>query len=155
MLRALLGVATLTALIALSPSPSSSAANGSPTPAPTPTPYKPLAIPTPAATPWGPLSLGGVAIADTADNVRGRLGQPFLTNVKPEISVWTYPMDLNHVELNVFMRHGRVTGVTASLTGGAKQSLFTDPFGVRLGDGVDVLLSTRGTPPKQTENRSS
>jgi len=155
MARALLGAAILTALIALNPAPSGSAANGSPTPAPTPTPYKPLAIPTPAATPWGPLSLGGVAIADTTEEVRARLGLPFLTNEKPEISVWTYPMDMNHVALNVFMRHGRVTGVIASLTGGAKKSLFIDPFGVSLGDGIDVLLSTRGTPSKQTENRSS
>jgi len=155
MFGALLGAATLAALLLLSPARGGGAAGGTPTPLPTPTPYKPLPVPSPLATPWSPLSLGGVAIADSADDVRGRLGPPFLTNEKPEISIWTYPMDMNHVSLNVFMRHGRVSGVTASLAAGAKQSLFTDPFGVHLGDGVDVLLSTRGTPSKQAENRSS
>lgn len=147
MLAALLAVAVLAATA--SPAPTGSLA-----PSPSPTSYKPLPIPTPAATPWGSLSLAGVTLADTADAVRARFGEPFLTNTKPEISVWTYPMDANHVALNVFMQHGRVVGVTASLTGGAKQSLFVDPFGLHLGEGIDALLSTRGQPSKMVENRS-
>lgn len=123
-------------------------------PKPSPTSYKPLPIPTPGATPWSPLSLGGVSLADTSDAVRARLGDPFLTNQKPEVLVWTYPMDVNHVALNVFLRHGRVVGVTASLSGAAKQSLFVDPFGLHLGEGIDTLLSIRGQPTKMVENRN-
>jgi hypothetical protein len=133
----------LAALLAVAVLAAAAPPSGSPAPSPSPTPYKPLAIPTPAATPWGSLSLAGVTLADTADAVRTRLGEPFLTNAKPEISVWTYPMDVNHVALNVFMQHGRVVGVTVSLSGGAKQSLFVDPFGLHLGEGIDALLSTR------------
>jgi hypothetical protein len=146
-LAALLAVAVLAAT-------APSAPPRSPGPSPSPTSYKSLPIPTPAATPWGPLSLAGVTLADTSDAVRARLGEPFLTNAKPEISVWTYPMDVNHVALNVFMQHSRVVGVTVSLSGGAKQSLFADPFGLHLGEGIDSLLSTRGQPTKMVENRN-
>ena len=145
------GVLFVTSSAIASQAPSSPGAS---TPAPSPTSYKPLVIPTPGATPWSPLSLGGVTLADTADDVRARLGEPFLTNEKPEITVWTYPMDVNHVALNVFLRHGRVVGVTASLGGGAKKSLFVDPFGLHLGDGIDTLLSTRGQPSKVAQNRN-
>ena len=63
-------------------------------------------------------------------------------------------MDVNHVALNVFMHNARVVGVTVSLTGGAKQSLFVDPFGLHLGEGIDTLLSIRGQPTKMVENRN-
>jgi hypothetical protein len=144
----------LAALLAVTVLAASSPSTGSPAPSPSPTSYKPLSIPTPAATPWGPLSLAGITLADTSDAVRARFGEPFLTNEKPEISVWTYPMDVNHVALNVFLQHKRVVGVTVSLTGGAKQSLFVDPFGLHLGEGIDALLSTRGQPTKMVENRN-
>jgi hypothetical protein len=152
LLAALIAVAFFAA--SSSPGSPAAASPGISTPAPSPTSYKPLPIPTPGATPWSPLSLAGVSLADTADEVRARLGAPFITNEKPEVLVWTYPMDLNHVALNVFLRHARVVGLTVSLSGGAKHSLLVDPFGLHLGEGIDTLLSIRGQPTKMVENRN-
>src|SRR5271165_5170981 len=124
-------------------------------PSPTPTPYKPLAVPTPGATPWSPLSLAGVTLGDTPDAVRARLGEPSVENVKPEITVWTYPMDMGRVNLNVFISHARVNSVSAALANGAKQSKFADPYGVHLGDGVDSMTSSRGDPGDLSANRNT
>jgi hypothetical protein len=125
------------------------------TPSPTPTPYKPLAIPTPGATPWSSLSLAGVTLGDTPDDVRARLGEPSVENVKPEQTVWTYAMDNSHVNINVFLRHGRVNSISAALANGAKLSKFADPYGVHLGDGVDTMTSARGDPVDLSANRNS
>lgn len=152
-----LGLVILAASIAsgsLAAPPASPTAGTTASPAPSPTSYKPLSIPTPGATPWGPLSLGGVTIADTSNAVRSRLGEPFFMNLKPAVQVWTYPLDVNHVSLSVFFRRGRVIGLTAALTGTAEKSLFVDPFGVHLGAGIDDLLSARGQPSKVIGTRN-
>ena len=142
-------LAVLLALGILAATPSLGA-----TPTPSPTPYKPLAIPLPGATPWGPLSLAGVTLGETGDAVRARLGEPALANDKPEISIWTYPLDNKHVALNIFLSRGRVTSLSIALTGGAKQSLFADPFGLHLGDGADTMFAVRGQPRDMIENRN-
>jgi len=125
------------------------------TPSPTPTPYKPLAVPTPGATPWSSLSLAGVTLGESPDDVRARLGEPSVENVKPEQTVWTYAMNDSHINVNVFMRHGRVNSISAALANGAKLSKFADPYGVHLGDGVDTMTSMRGDPGDLSANRNS